>query len=53
MFGNSSLGQRKRLGCWFYVALLAIALNPLVWQAVLKLLDLAVKFLAVHVAAFP
>lgn len=51
MFRSSHLG-RPGLGCWFYVAMLALILNPLVWRAVLSLLQLVLQFFAVHVSTW-
>ena len=44
------LVHKRRLGFWFYVALIAILTNPLVWRLLLNLLLAGVQFLGSHVA---
>ena len=51
MFQPGLLG-RHRLGCWFYVALVALATNPLVWRVVLTLLQWVLQLIAVHVSTW-
>lgn len=50
MFGSDAVVRRKRLGCWFWVAVVAVLLNPLLWQLVLSGLTYVVKLIAVHLA---
>jgi hypothetical protein len=38
-----------RPGCWFWVAMVAIVTNPLVWRLLLNLLLVGVQFLGSHV----
>jgi hypothetical protein len=50
MFGRNPVSQRKRPGCWFWVAVVAVLLNPLLWQAILSVLSYVVKLIALHIA---
>jgi hypothetical protein len=50
MFGRDRVGRRKRLGCWFYVAVLAVLVNPLLWQFLLSVLSYVIKLIALHIA---
>jgi hypothetical protein len=50
MFGRDKVGQHKRPGCWFWVAVVAVLLNPLLWQAVGSVLSYVVKLIALHIA---
>ena len=36
--------KRKRLGCWFWVAMVAVITNPLVWRLLFSLLQVGVQF---------
>lgn len=38
----------SRFGCWFYVALVAVLANPLVWRLLANLLGLVVQFIGSH-----
>ena len=42
--------MKKRPGFWFWVALLALAMNPMVWRLALSLLTSIMQYLAFHLA---
>ena len=37
-----------RLGCWFWVAMVAILTNPLIWRLLLNLLLVGVQLIGSH-----
>ena len=41
--------RTMRLGFWFWVAMLALLLNPMVDRLLLSVLQFVVQFVAVHV----
>jgi hypothetical protein len=43
------LARRKRVSFWFYVALVALLTNPLVYRLLLNLLQAGVQFAGSHV----
>ena len=43
------LVRKRRVSFWFWVAMLAIVTNPLVWRLLLNLLLAGVQFLGSHV----
>jgi hypothetical protein len=38
----------RRLGCWFWIAVVAIVTNPLVWRLLFGLLEAGVQFVGSH-----
>jgi hypothetical protein len=47
--GCVMLARRKRISLWFWVALVALLTNPLMYRLLLNLLQAGVQFIGSHV----
>lgn len=48
MFVRNRERNGSRLGCWFWVAMVAIFTNSLVWRLLFSLLQAGVQFIGSH-----